>query len=79
MLKSIKEVKCKKCGSSNFGLSVLYQNVRTYKVLSNGKFSKKCTLEKDLLMEVEALICLNCGEQISYWDTDKDGYVEVDE
>ncbi len=79
MLKSIKEVKCKKCGGNNFGVSVLYQNIRTYKVLSNGKLSKKCTLEKDLPMECDALLCLDCGEQIPYWGENEKGFVEVDE
>lgn len=79
MLKDIREVKCKKCGGSNFGLAVLYQNIRTYKVLSNGKLSKRCTLEKDLPMENDAFICLDCGEQIPYWGEDKNGIVQVEE
>lgn len=79
MSKSIKEVKCNCCGGTNFCLSVLYQNVRNYKVLSNGKFSKKCTLERDLPMEISNLVCADCGEIIDYWGEDKNGYIEVDE
>ena len=78
MLKDIKEVKCKRCGGNNFGLSVFYQNIRTYKVLPNGKFSKRCVLEKDLPMEISNLICCDCHEIIDYWGEDENGIVQVD-
>lgn len=79
MLKNIKEIKCKRCGATNFCLAVLYQNIRSYKVLTNGKISQKCTLEKDLPMEIENLICADCGEVIDYWGKDENGIVQVEE
>lgn len=59
-------------------MSELYQNVRNYKVLSNGKLSKRCTIERDLPMEVSTLRCEDCGHIIEYWSEGKDGVVEVE-
>lgn len=33
---SITEYRCKRCGGNNFHYSVLFQNIRSYKVLPNG-------------------------------------------
>lgn len=79
MTKNIKEVKCPKCGGSNLIYSVFYQSIKSYKVLSNGKLSKKCTLQKDMPMEVQTLCCADCGEQIKYYNLDKEGNIEVKE
>lgn len=77
-MKSIKEIKCKCCGSADFIYTRLYQNIRSWKVLPNGKVSKKYTIQKDLPMEVENIICTNCGEMIPYWTIREDGSILVD-
>ena len=58
MLKSIKGYKCKKCGGNDFYVSVLYQNSKDYKVLSNGKLSKKYTMQRNMSMECSYLHCI---------------------
>lgn len=75
----LKDYKCPNCGGNKFCLSYFYQSTRDYKVLKNGKLSKKYTVSKDLPTDVAILHCSNCGESIDYWSKDKDGCLEVDE
>ena len=78
MLKNIKGIKCKQCGGNNFCLSELYQSSKNYKVLKNGKLSKKYTVQKDMPMECSVLNCIDCGRSIDYWGEDENGIVLVD-
>lgn len=75
----ITDYRCKECGGTNFCVSELYQNIRNYKVLKNGKISKKCTIERDLPMEVSTLRCEDCNHIIDWWGEDDNGIIEVDE
>lgn len=79
MRKSIKEVKCKRCGGNNFCVSVFYQSSKDYRVLSNGKLSKKYTKQGDMPMECNSLYCADCGEAIDCWHMDKANNIEIEE
>lgn len=77
MTKNIKEVKCKNCGGNNFIYSVYYQSSKNYRVLPNGKLSKKYTVDKDLPEEFATLNCADCGHIIENYYLDKEGEIEV--
>ncbi len=67
-------MKCPKCGKENtLIVSELSQNSRDYKVLSNGKISKKYTIQRDIWMDVNILTCTNgCNLEDVSWGIDED-------
>ena len=79
MKTNIKDYECPKCKGKDFIVSVFYQTTHDYKVLPNGKLSKKYTVKRDMPMETDCLYCTNCGESIDWWGTNSEGVVEVEE
>ena len=64
-------MKCPICGEENtLEICVLTQNARHYKILKNGKKSKKCLLYKDMYLDNGVLLfCKNqCPLYNIGWD-----------
>lgn len=78
-MKSIKDYKCKKCGCSEFSIMSIYQDIHIYKILQNGKRSKRYIVERGLETGQEYLCCIKCNSIIEDWELNKDGIVEVEE